>query len=244
MLSTIEQTRLRVSKCTGAMKKSQLGQFFTPARIANFMAGLFSPTTGSICRLLDPGAGIGSLSGAFLERCISNELHFKKVDISAFELDTLLHNELNNMLTTYSKQMPLIYQVIGNDFIEEAVNRIQFSYGNSFTHAILNPPYKKINSDSRYRLLLRQIGIETTNLYSAFVALALALMSPGGQLVAIVPRSFCNGPYYHPFASSCWSAPRFTISTYSLHGLRHSRMKRCCKKTSSSCLNEMASKAT
>jgi hypothetical protein len=46
---------------------------------------------------------------------------------------------------------------------------------------------------------LRLAGIETVNLYSAFVALALTLMQPGGQLVAIIPRSFCNGPYYRPF---------------------------------------------
>ncbi len=36
-------------------------------------------------------------------------------------------------------------------------------------------------------------------IYSAFVALTLTLMQPGGQLVAIIPRSFCNGPYYRPF---------------------------------------------
>jgi adenine-specific DNA-methyltransferase len=68
-----------------------------------------------------------------------------------------------------------------------------------FTHAILNPPYKKINSMSRHRLLLRQVGIETVNLYSAFVALTIELMQPGGHIVAIIPRSFCNGPYYRPF---------------------------------------------
>jgi hypothetical protein len=41
--------------------------------------------------------------------------------------------------------------------------------------------------------------LETVNLYSAFVASALELMLPGGHLVAIIPRSFCNGPYYRPF---------------------------------------------
>jgi hypothetical protein len=71
----------------------------------------------------------------------------------------------------------------------------------NFTHAILNPPYKKIGSNSRYRLLLRQVGIETVNLYSAFVALAVAQAAPGAQIVAIIPRSFCNGPYYRPFRS-------------------------------------------
>jgi hypothetical protein len=43
------------------------------------------------------------------------------------------------------------------------------------------------------------VGIETVNLYSAFVALAVALAAPRGQIVAIIPRSFCNGPYYRPF---------------------------------------------
>jgi len=46
---------------------------------------------------------------------------------------------------------------------------------------------------------LRSVGIETVNLYSAFVALSLCLLADQGQLVAIIPRSFCNGPYYRPF---------------------------------------------
>lgn len=199
MLSVVEQTRLRVSKGTEAKRKSQLGQFFTPATTARFMAALFFPAIARDCRLLDPGAGIGSLTSAFIARCNSGGLNFDKIAITAFELDALLHAELNNTLATYSRKNQLVYEVLGGDFIEEAVNRIQFNYGNNFTHAILNPPYKKINSNSRHRLLLRQAGIETVNLYSAFVALSLMLMASGGQLVAIIPRSFCNGPYYRPF---------------------------------------------
>lgn len=199
MLSAVEQTRLRVSKSTEAKRKSHLGQFFTPASTAQFMASLFPPAAGGICRLLDPGAGIGSLSSAFLEKCISGALVFDKVEITAFEFDELLHGELENTLASYVERSPLSYEMVGGDFIEEAVNRIQFGTGNGFSHAILNPPYKKINSSSRHRLLLRQAEIETVNLYSAFVALTLALMEPGGHVVAIIPRSFCNGPYYRPF---------------------------------------------
>lgn len=69
----------------------------------------------------------------------------------------------------------------------------------SFTHAILNPPYKKINSESAHRQALRGYGIETSNLYSAFVSLALLSLEDGGELVAITPRSFCNGSYFRPF---------------------------------------------
>ncbi|MBI5462175.1 MAG: Eco57I restriction-modification methylase domain-containing protein [Gammaproteobacteria bacterium] len=163
------------------------------------MAGLFVPASGRDCRLLDPGAGIGSLSSAFLERCVSGELDFDNIGITAFEIDGQLHEELTKTLSTHARQIPFVHEVVGTDFIEAAVNRLQFNNLDGFTHAILNPPYKKIGSSSRYRLLLRQAGIETVNLYSAFVALTLELMAPGGQIVAIIPRSFCNGPYYRPF---------------------------------------------
>ncbi len=76
---------------------------------------------------------------------------------------------------------------------------IKYSNKKKYTHAILNPPYKKINSSSNHRKLLRQVGIETVNLYTAFLALTFKLMLPGGQIVAIIPRSFCNGPYYKSF---------------------------------------------
>ncbi|MEI7867949.1 MAG: Eco57I restriction-modification methylase domain-containing protein [Candidatus Methylumidiphilus sp.] len=197
MLSTVEQTRLRVSKSTEAKKKSQLGQFLTPVKTAAFMANLFPTSTGN-CYLLDAGAGIGSLSSTFLDRCINKELKFDEIRLTAFELDDNIHADLYRSLFGYTNKMPISFEIVGGDFIEAAVNRIQFGQ-EYFTHAILNPPYKKINSDSRHRLLLRQIGIETVNLYSSFVALSLLLMSTGGQIVAIIPRSFCNGPYYRPF---------------------------------------------
>jgi adenine-specific DNA-methyltransferase len=40
---------------------------------------------------------------------------------------------------------------------------------------------------------------ETSNLYTGFVALIHRLLAPGGELVAITPRSSCNGPYFQPF---------------------------------------------
>ncbi len=163
------------------------------------MASLFTSTGNVNCRLLDAGAGIGSLTSAFLERCIATELSFSKIEVTAFELDSLIHEELNDSLASYTNRLSVVYKILDGDFIEQAVNNIKFDCDRGFTHAILNPPYQKINSKSRHRSLLREAGIETVNLYSAFVALALAMMAPGGQIVAIVPRSFCNGPYYRPF---------------------------------------------
>jgi adenine-specific DNA-methyltransferase len=70
---------------------------------------------------------------------------------------------------------------------------------------IMNPPYKKIASDSIHRLAMKKIGLDTVNLYSGFMAAAIKQLVPGGELVAIVPRSFCNGPYYHSFRELLFS---------------------------------------
>ena len=68
-----------------------------------------------------------------------------------------------------------------------------------FDVAILNPPYKKFRAESRTRQLLRRLNIETSNLYTAFLSLVVLLLNDSGELIAITPRSFCNGPYFRPF---------------------------------------------
>lgn len=192
MLS-IGQPRPRPATAPNANQKSQLGQFFTPPKIAAFMAGLFPDATGN-CRLLDAGAGMGSLSLAFLQRWKEGGLHLQRVDLDAFEIDDSLHPHLLQTLEPLCQDASLHINIRGGDFIHTATKGLP-----RYTHAILNPPYKKINSHSAHRLALRRLGIETVNLYSAFVALAVAHGEPGAQIVAILPRSFCNGPYYRPF---------------------------------------------
>ncbi len=71
----------------------------------------------------------------------------------------------------------------------------------SFTAAILNPPYSKVGSNSAVAASLKSVGIEVSNTYAAFIALTSKLLRPGGEMVAIVPRSFCNGPYFKAFRS-------------------------------------------
>jgi len=119
---------------------------------------------------------------------------FKTVEATAYEIDENLRGHLTLHLGGYRNVTP---RVIAGDYIELATTEGLGDQG--YTHAILNPPYKKINSQSAHRLALRSVGIETVNLYSAFVALAVGQSSPGAQIVAIIPRSFCNGPYYRLF---------------------------------------------
>jgi tRNA1(Val) A37 N6-methylase TrmN6 len=195
ILDHADALRQELSPGLAPKRKSVLGQFMTPAPVARFMASLFPPATLATCRLLDAGAGVGALSCAFLDRwATATDLNFQNAELQAYEIDETLRRHLESTLASYSGRLPLTYKIAAGDFIWEAA--LKSLQGTArFTHAILNPPYKKINSASQHRHILRRVGIETVNLYSAFVALSLMLMQPGGQIVAIIPRSFCNGPY-------------------------------------------------
>jgi adenine-specific DNA-methyltransferase len=63
----------------------------------------------------------------------------------------------------------------------------------------MNPPYRKVGTASADRKALERIGLRITNLYPGFLGAAAELLKPGGQLSAITPRSFANGPYFLPF---------------------------------------------
>ncbi|MGD0829689.1 MAG: Eco57I restriction-modification methylase domain-containing protein [Terracidiphilus sp.] len=198
LLEHADSLRRAIAPGIALKRKSAMGQFMTPAPVARFMASMFPPSIAHKCTLLDAGAGVGALTCAFLDRwSASDGLSFRNIEIDAYEIDATLRAHLDETLSHYLSRHPVTYHVVSDDFIEAAA--IRSLAPRKYTHAILNPPYKKINSLSSHRMILRQVGIETVNLYSAFVALALSLMKPGGQLVAIIPRSFCNGPYYRPF---------------------------------------------
>ncbi|EEQ3015598.1 Eco57I restriction-modification methylase domain-containing protein [Escherichia coli] len=193
-LDVADSVRRELSPRTARKHKAEFGQFMTPSGVARFMASLFPPSTMKTCRLLDAGAGLGALSCAFLDRWLVGEFGFESVEATAYEIDKKLCGHLAKHLTGYRRVTP---RIIEGDYIELATAEGLQDRG--YTHAILNPPYKKINSQSAHRQALRTVGIETVNLYSAFVALAVGEVAPGGQIVAIIPRSFCNGPYYRPF---------------------------------------------
>lgn len=187
-ISASDAIRRIVSGTLEPRRKAALGQFMTPSPIAQFMAGLFDDPVRPVT-LLDAGAGMGSLTMAAVHRLQT------VASVDAWEIDPLMRKHLQDTLSF----LRVDHTIHPEDFIQSAVQQIAFAQGRRYTHAILNPPYKKLNSDSTHRALLRKVGIETVNLYSAFVALSGLLMAKHGEVVAIIPRSFCNGPYYRPF---------------------------------------------
>jgi predicted RNA methylase len=159
------------------------------------MAAMFPTEHPQHVHVLDAGAGLGALSCAFIEHFQAENIPPATLEVTAVELDAALVPQLTAHLTAFDGIQP---HILNTDFIQWAAGEVLYGQG-GYTHAILNPPYGKIGAHSPERRTLRKAGIETVNLYTGFFALALALMAPGGHLVAIIPRSFCNGPYYRPF---------------------------------------------
>ncbi|WP_339378966.1 Eco57I restriction-modification methylase domain-containing protein [Fischerella muscicola] len=199
-------TRIYFSSRLNLKQRSELGQFLTPAPVARLMAGQFSSLSGHIS-LLDPGAGVGPLTAAFVERLLANPNEVKSCFITACEVESAFLSSLKQCLieccaALKSKGIQANYCLREESFIEAfpQINLPLFTTSSiNFTHAILNPPYKKIHSQSVEKKILSKIGIETVNLYSAFVWLTILQLAEGGEIVAITPRSFCNGSYFRPF---------------------------------------------
>lgn len=199
--------RLDASRLIARGNRSEMGQFMTPPPVARFMASLFEMGLATI-RLLDAGAGVGSLTATFVEVMTRRQERPKKLFVTAYEVDPLLADYLDTTLELCAAEceragIRFSGRVVREDFIESGIRMLEGGLlapaRQAFDCAILNPPYRKINVDSRERKLLRRIGLETSNLYAGFLAVAAGLLAPGGELVAITPRSFCNGPYFKPF---------------------------------------------
>ena len=187
------------------------GQYFTPSEVCAFMARLFSGPVGDHYRFLDPGAGVGSLSAALCERLSQSAtpLHIEAV---LFENDpgvlpylrrTMEH--CRNDLERRGHTLTLL--IHDRDFILDAAATVQGNRGlfdeavgvREVDAVIMNPPYFKLNKNSDYARVMEAVVHGQPNIYALFLAASAQMLRPGGELVAITPRSFCNGLYFRGF---------------------------------------------
>lgn len=193
---------------TSAEERKGRGQVFTPPEICAFMASLVERLPSRI-RILDPGAGTGSLSAALCDR-IAALPAAREVELHLYETDPLLEDGLRASARRWERKLAarghkLRATIHTKDFVLAhahlggAMPLFAAPTEDGFDVVIMNPPYFKVAGDSRHARLFPELIHGQPNIYAIFLALAAELLRPHGQLVAITPRSFCNGLYFRSF---------------------------------------------
>ncbi|MDZ4779471.1 MAG: Eco57I restriction-modification methylase domain-containing protein [Planctomycetia bacterium] len=189
---------------TSAEERKERGHFGTPSAIARFMAGMFPLPAGTI-RVLDPGAGVGVLSAAVCERVLKESAP-RRLFIELWENDRHLGPYIRQTMARCGKTLrdvghELEYVLREEDFILANASTPLFGDDRSpsFQVAILNPPYFKLRKDSVQARAMSHVVHGQPNIYALFMAAAADMLLPGGQFVAITPRSYFNGPYFKRF---------------------------------------------
>lgn len=205
--NALDQARKSFNSIASRTNRSQIGQFLTPAAIAHFMSSMFETCKQDV-RILDPGAGAGVLFAMCVETLLTQKTRPLSIEVVAYEKDREILPYLEKTIKqceSLCKSNGIAFQGIirFEDFVLSAITETEESLfavpDRRFTHVILNPPYKKINAQTAMSRMLYSSGIEVANLYAVFVWLSMRLLEPGGQMVAITPRSFSNGPYFKKF---------------------------------------------
>lgn len=208
-----EQQRTFDTSTTPEARKEQ-GHFGTPSVIAEFMAAMPRLPSEGVVRVLDPGAGVGTLSAALCQRVL-REHEACRLEFELWENDPNLIPHLESTMGACRKslrkaglEMEFIVRV--DDFILANTQKSLFSSGRdaSFDVAILNPPYFKLRKESPHARAMEHVVHGQPNIYALFMALSADLLLPHGEMVAITPRSYFNGAYFKRFRK--WFFDRMT----------------------------------
>ncbi len=194
-------------------ERKKIGQFFTPAAIANYMAGL-TRSSGNIVSVLDPGAGSGILSAAIVDVLISKGV--KEIYLDAYENNSDILPMLKENLTLIQRAAQDRYVALHfNIFEENFITENHFAWTGfiniqKYDIVIANPPYKKIGKRDAEASIMQDIVYGQPNLYFLFMAMGTRLLKDGGECVYIVPRSFSSGLYFTAFRNHFLNEVRIT----------------------------------
>ena len=121
-----------------------------------------------------------------------------------YEIDRHVIEVLQTNMNKISEEcqnngLEIEYSIVNQNYIQSFSNKDELKFKEKFDYVIMNPPYMKIIDNSEDDIRLESLDINVTNYYAAFISLSIRLLVEGGELVAITPRSFCNGAYFKEF---------------------------------------------
>ena len=187
-------------------ERKKKGQFFTSVETARFMANMFNLyNCSNQVSILDPGAGSGILSIAFMEKLLSIRCDIKIV-LTCYETDLEVLPVLTKNLEYAKSQYPenIEYSIIDNDYIVSQGKAFEENLPASkkivkYDYIIANPPYLRIMRDHPAALAMPKVVHGAPNLYFLFAAMSLFNLKEDGEMVYIIPRSWTSGAYFKAF---------------------------------------------
>ena len=203
VLSKIGDLTRKCSNDIPENHKVTYSQYFTEINIASQMASMLTVTGGAV--IGDHGAGTGILGATVIAKSLHDAgSEMPPLSLNAFEVDDLLHEAFSKCLGEVelfaaSLCQPKPQISLQKDFTAIAPQICSGSYKEILDVAIVNPPYQKLNQSTELAKLMKNHLVSTPNLYAVFLVLSIMLLKQKGELVAIVPRSFCSGDYFRPF---------------------------------------------
>ncbi|MGE7795876.1 HsdM family class I SAM-dependent methyltransferase [Lysinibacillus fusiformis] len=183
--------------------KEKNDQYFTPIEVTKFMASMVKEIKKNEVNILDPGCGIGNLSVTLIMQILKWKNTPKVINLYVYEIDETLSSKLKHILSKLQlfceeRAIKLNYKIFFLDFILESLeNNLELK--SKFDFIIMNPPYRKMNSDSIHNRYLLSYGIDVPNYYAAFISISKQFLKQKGQMVCLIPRSFCSGVYFKSF---------------------------------------------
>jgi len=179
---------------------------------------------------IDAGAGAGVLTAAMCER-IAAMPKPRHVIAELYETDSDVLPVLRRTVAECQEALlaaghHLTAAIIEEDFVLRRPAATLYAPTPRTNYAdlvIMNPPYAKLAKDSPQARAFAEIVHGQPNVYALFMAAAVELLRPGGELVAITPRSFCNGLYFREFRR--WLLARMSLRHVHLFESRRATFK-------------------
>lgn len=181
--------------------RKKYSQFFTPLTIAKIMVSKIRNNKLNEIKILEPAAGTGMLIYVLVLKLIKQNV--KKIDITAIEMDLELHKILKDNLLylkneLYEKGIIINFIILNTNFIEyfgENWEKNNILEEEKYDIIISNPPYKKINKDSKENIYFKNFIKGQPNLYHLFIALSLKLLKKNGEYIVLSPKNYLGGKY-------------------------------------------------
>lgn len=200
----------RLSRAAAVAKtpaeKQNYGQYFTSLNTAKFMASFSEFVfSGSIIRILDPGCGTAVLSCALIENLLTKFTNLS-IELVCCEADPFVIPFAKQALEYLKLHVQkngstLDYKLFPEDFLSSRKNLFYSENANEPKYDIIisNPPFFKLPPGDDRKEIAQKVFGGQANIYSLFVYASVSLLKTGGELIFLIPRSFCSGSFFADF---------------------------------------------